>query len=476
MTRSRILAVPLACCGLALLPGAALGAWSTVLVLRAHPRSTPALAGDRGGGALLAWVDFAGDGPGLPMQPSAQGTLKAVRRPSAGLGFGAVQTPAGTRSNVRVVSSGTDGAGGVALAWRAGRSSSSATLRVALGTTAGGLGTPVTLSGLGTLPDSPAQPGGDAIVRPVVAVSAHGDVLVAWLARAKQGCGYVVRASVRPPGGTFSKGKAVSASCGRAAHPRVALGADGAGAIAWDAGPSCSSIVHACAHEIITLRVAAGRFGSRAAVTRQSVAAAPAIAITPTGPVYAWRDFLGTSTHGIRGKVFARTSNRNGEPAEREALSSSEWITGTPRLVAGTDGSVLATWQTRPRGNPGHVQVVLRPPGARAFPAAGSFPGLGSGGPQVASLQAGLSDAADAAVIHCGPSLLVLSRRTRAGALIAPEMVGATPTIAQSPCLGPLSPAAAVAVSATGATLVSVPGGGLGTITLVERPAPLGDP
>lgn len=474
MSRLRILTVLLACCGL-VLPGAALGAWSTVLDLGAHPRSAPELVGYRGGGALLAWVEFAGDRPGVPMEPGAKGVLKTVRRASGGAGFGAVETPAGTSSNVRVLSSASDGGGGVALAWRAGASSSGAHLRIALGTMAGGLGRPVTLSGLGTLPDSPAQFGGDPTSRPVIALSSHGDALVAWLARAKQGCGYVVRASVRRSGGSFSAGKIVSASCARAAHPRVALGSDGAGAIAWDAGPSCPSIVHACAHEIITLRVTAGRFGPRAAVTRRAAPAAPAIAISPSGPIYAWRDFLGTSSYGIRGKVFARAPDSSGRLRERKALSSSEWITGTPRLVVGTDGSVLATWQARPRGNPGHVQVVLRPPGASAFPVAESFPGLGSGGPQVASLQAGLSDAADAGVIHCNSSgRLVLSQRTRSGGLISPEWVGGTIAIAQGPCAGPSSPAASVAISGAGATLVSAPDGGYGHIWLVERPAPIG--
>jgi hypothetical protein len=473
MTRLRTLAVLPVSCGLLLLPGVAFGAWSTVLDLSAHPRSAPELAGDRGGGALLAWVDFAGDGPGVPMEASAKGVLKAVRRASAGDGYGAVETPAGTGSNVRAVSSAGDGAGGVVLAWRAGGSSSNAKLRVARGTTSGGLGTPVTLTGPGTLPDAPAALGGDATARPVIALSAHGDVLVAWLARAAQGCGYVVRASVRRAGGTFSAGKVVSAGCGRAAHPRVALGADGAGAIAWDAGPSCPSTVHACAHEIITLRVTAGRFGSRAAVTRRAAPYAPALAMTGSGPIYAWRDFLGTSSHGVRGKVYARAPDRNGKLGERKALSSSEWIAGTPRLVAGEDGSVLATWQPRPQAGSGHVQIALRPPGASTFPAAESFPGLGWGGPQVASLQAGLSAAADAGVIHCNSGQrLVLSQRTRSGTLIAPEWVGGTIAIAQGPCAGPLSPAAAVAVSGTGATLVSVPDGD--HIRLVERPAPIG--
>ena len=473
MPRLGRFAVVLACCGLVALPGAALGSWSVVLDLNAHPRATPELVGDRAGGAVLAWVDFADGGPGVPMEPSAKGLLKAVRRASGDVGFGAVEMPAGRSSNVRVVSSASDGAGGIGLAWRAGENSSDAKLRVAIGTTQRGLDEPVTLSGLGVLPRSEAQPGGDPNARPAVAISRHGEALVAWLARARSGCGYLVRASVRTAGGRFSRGRAVSASCGRAANPRVALGPDGSGAIAWDAGPNCPAVLRSCAHEIITLRVTAGRIGQRAAVTRRAAPYAPALAIGENGPIYAWTEFLASSGSSFRGKPYARVTDTSGRLRERQALSRSA-SAGTPRLVVGKDESVLATWQSGGRDNPGPVQISLRPPGARAFPAAESFPGRGLAGAFVASLQAGLSDAADAAVIHCDGYLrLVFSQRRKSGTLPAPELVGGTDAIAGSLCPG-VSPAplAAIAVAGDGATLVSAPG--FERIRVVQRPAPIG--
>jgi len=303
----------------------------------------------------------------------------------------------------------------------------------------------------------------------VIALSSHGDALVAWLARAKHGCGYVVRASVRRAGGTFSAGKIVSASCARAGHPHVALGSDGAGAIAWDAGPNCQAVLHSCAHEIITSRVTAGRFSPRAAVTRHAAPYAPAIAISESGPIYAWTEFLASSGSNFRGKAYARVTDTNGSLRERQALSRNQ-SAGTPRLVVGTDGSVLATWQTGWRDNPGPLQLTLRPPGATAFPAAESFPGRGIAAAFVASLQAGLSDAADAAVIHCNDSMdLVLSQRTRSGGLIAPESVGGTEVLC--PGVSP-APLAAIAVSGAGVILVSTPD--FEHVRLVQRPAPIG--
>jgi hypothetical protein len=58
--------------------------WRTLLTAEAHLREPAALVGDGDGGALLAWVDFAGDRPTVPNDPQGPSALWAAWRAPGG--------------------------------------------------------------------------------------------------------------------------------------------------------------------------------------------------------------------------------------------------------------------------------------------------------------------------------------------------------------------------------------------------------
>jgi hypothetical protein len=446
--------------------------WRTVLLAEAHLREAPVLVGDRAGGALLAWVDLPGDRPTVPINPHAAGELWAAWR-SPGGNMTPMRPPTPRSARPRALAGSGDGRGGVVLAWRNGERPTGE-LRVALGTTAAGLGAPAAIRGAGRLPRARARLGGPAAARPAVALAARGDAVVAWLARERRGCGYAVRVAVR--GGKrrrFSPGRLVSAPCAHAWNPRVALNARGVGAIAWDQGPSCPLAASACPHAIVVAPLRRGQIGVPAMLTRAAGPYAVALAAGPGGPTLAWRAFTRQSDEGVLGRVMATTADARGELGPVRAISRADRIFGTPRLAVGPQGMVLAVWQTgRPVDGTGAVQLALHSRLGGAFSAPESLRDRGVADGRVRALGAALGRDGAAAVMHCTSGLrLALGIRTAAGAILRSEPVGDSVDVSQSACAG-AAPASQLAVSAAGDVLVAVTDPA-GQLVLVEREGPL---
>ena len=444
----------------------AAASWRTLVATSANLREPPVLIGDPAGGALLAWTHFVGDQPQVGIDVGAPSGVWATWRP-AGAEPTTPQRVTAPDEQPRALAGAGDGRGGLLLAWRDGERRSG-DLRVAAGTTATGVGAPVSLRGAGRLPRAEAHLGGLIASRPAVALAARGDAIVAWLTRERRGCGYSVRAAVRPRGqARFGRGRLVSPPCARAANPRVALNARGVGAIAWDEGPVCLAAAASCRHAVVTARIRRGRIGQTRVVTRTATPQPVALAAGAGGETLAWRSFEQQTPDGVLGHVMATSANRS-----PRAISRNLRAVGSPVLAAGPAGTMLATWQSGfPVSGSGRVWVAVRAPGERAFAATETLSaGVADG--RVAHLAAALDGGGSAAVLHCSAGLrLVLDVRAAGGARRPTELVGGSVELAQSPCSG--SPIASrLAVSAAGDVLVALYGPA-GRLTLVERPGPL---
>jgi hypothetical protein len=447
--------------------------WRTLLTADAHLREPSALVGDGGGGALLAWVDFAADRPTIPIDVGGPSALWAAwRAPGGELSAATRLTSPAERP--RALAGAGDGWGGVLVAWRDGERPSG-DLRVATGSTAAGLGAPVSVRGTGRLPRAPARFSGLVASRPGLALSAGGDAVVAWLARERAGCGYVVRAAVRRPGKRrFGAGRLVSAPCARAWNPRVALDARGVGAIAWDQGPVCMLSSAGCRHAVVVAPVREGKIGPPRVVTRAAAPHPVALAAGPSGPTLAWRAFERQGPNGVLGHVMATSLDAGGRARPPLAISRSIRITDSPRLAVEPDGTVLAAWQSGfPVDGSSAVQVAIRRRG-RSFAPAQSLRARGVADGRAAHLAIGLDHDAAAAVLHCSSNLrLVLDIRTARGAMPPSERVGEGDERAQSACGGSATAASRLAVSRDGTVLIAMTDPA-GSIALVERPGPLG--
>jgi hypothetical protein len=390
---------------------AARASWLAPEQLSAQSRGGFEVALDARGDGVLAWTEFP--------RPTA-GVLRVASR-RAGAGFGAPVTLSAPDEDVRALSLAATAGGRAALVWRVGREAPGRLL-VALGRLDGTFGPAHAIARRGVLPVA-SRAGQDTIdnAEPAIASAQSGWMLVAWLARGARGCGYVVRAAIRPRGGSFSAGRRVSGACAHAARPQVALTDDGGGVVAWREG-RCRARA-ACRQRLVGAVIRDHEIGAPRRLAARPVAnRGPAVVATGDRSVVAWRDALAPSADETttRGRVMA-AEIRRGRVGRAQALSQTDVIAGTPRLAASVGGAVAAVWQTGQSLAP--VQFSVSPATGSPFSRRERVAPLGVADGRAEALYVALDRAGDALASLCGPALLSAVRPLDIGAFPQRERV-----------------------------------------------------
>jgi len=179
---------------------------------------------------------------------------------------------------------------------------------------------------------------------PAVAFDRRGRLVVAWLRAAHRGCGSVVMASVAQRARPFGAARRVSGPCAKATAPRVALGRDGSGAVAWQSLGN---------RRVYVATFVRGAFSRPRAVSRSPAVtlsgfATSTLALTAGGgsSVVAWREKV---TASGRGRVMAATMT--GDQIEPEtAVSVSDQIAGPVHVAMNASDTTIVTWGERAGG------------------------------------------------------------------------------------------------------------------------------
>ncbi len=190
--------------------------------------------------------------------------------------------------------------------------------------------------------------GRDASI-PQVAIAADGTTTVVW--RRFNGANYVVQASTRPPGGTFSAPVDVSVAGQDADLPQVAVGVDGSTTATWDRFDGTSQIVQA------STRPPGGTFSAPVNLSASATgedAYDPELALSADGTTtVAWRREIGANS-------IVRVSTR--PPGGTFSAPVSLSVAGQsyrPQVAVAADGTATVTWS----GPSNIVQASTRPPG-----------------------------------------------------------------------------------------------------------------
>jgi hypothetical protein len=331
---------------LGLLTAGAAGAQGPLVeTLDANPVSTPQLGVDAQGGAVVAWVGFAG----MAAADGATSYVEAVqiseRAPGAGAPFGPAQTISGLGSDVtRDIGLAVGRRGDAAVVWRAVAEHRGAT--------------PIMVSrrAAGATFTRPRSLGGSSGGRnATVAVGGEGSVLVAWLrGSGRRGCGSVVWAARAKAGRSFGRATRVSSACARASAPRAALGPDGRGAVAWRARPSGGET------ELQAAAFRRGHFTRAREISRAPISAVDFdLTGDRTGATVAWRDAGGnTGSTGDAGRVLVARIAAGLRPRPRTVADGGR-LAGPPRIVANASGAALVVFEQVPDSRPLHRPAVL---------------------------------------------------------------------------------------------------------------------
>lgn len=316
---------------------AAHAAWSDATTIAgSSPFGEVRLAAAASGAAVAVWGE-------LTTTPRERGRLRLAMRPSGGV-FGAARTVSGAGQDVRAVGVGAAFTGALAVAWRDGVDPARARILVARGHAGGSLGAARTLPDAGTLPRAGYVGATSHPSDPAVAVADDGTVLVAWLVRARPGCGYVVVAATVPPRSAPGRAVRLGPSCPHATSLRAAVDRSGNGVIAWRGGARCNYGTP-CSYGIVAAPVVHGRPRAAIAVSRGPAAAnGLAVAAGAGRALVAWRDAARTTRPVTVGRVLvARVTARHA--LAPWAVSAADRIAGAPALAVGSDGAAVTAWQ-----------------------------------------------------------------------------------------------------------------------------------
>jgi hypothetical protein len=388
------------------LPASAFAGWEPAQQIPAEPARGLEIALDGRGDGIVAWTEY----------PPGGGVLHVAERPP-GAPFAAPQTVSPLGQDVRAFALATTLGGRAALAWRAGRNPNGH-LVVMLWRLGGGFGEARELTGTGVLP--PASRAGLGVSEnavPAVAVGRGGRALVAWLARGPEGCGNVVRASVRAPAHEFDSGRRVSGRCAHARAPRVALTERGWGVVTWHQDQRLYAAV-----------VTGRRIGPAHRLTATPVAPrAPAVAATEDRVVVGWQ--------AADGRVMT-SEIRDGRLGRPHGLSRSTRVFGGPRLAASAGGAVGAVWQRSSSSAIGPVEFALSPATGRPFSAPETVGWRGVADGRVEALRLALDRSGAALATWCGQSLGSRVRPITGPWLDHERIFGTTGLGGEDPCSG----------------------------------------
>jgi len=332
MSRAPIAAVLIAG-GMALLAPVAAAA-PIVQSLGASIVGSPSLGVSGSGEAVLAW--------------SGTTTVFTSVRAAGGV-FGAPRHAATGRLAARSFALAVGRRGDAVLAWRSGGRTRPVLTRIRRPGAAFGRARAV-----------PGSAGGRGLA---AAVSPHGTVLVAWLARASSGCGGVVLASISRPGRSFGPARRVSGRCSNPAALRAAMSATDDGVVVWRATDASG------AYAMQAAVVGRHRVGVVRRVSRGPVVAFGAeVAGTATGALLVWRDRASADRTGATGRVLEADVSAPRATAP-EAMSLGDRIVGIPRVAARPDGAALVAWEEFVGTPTPGVLAAGRPASAATFAA-----------------------------------------------------------------------------------------------------------
>lgn len=184
-----------------------------------------------------------------------------------------------------------------------------------------------------------------------VAVAPDGTVTAVWLRN--DGANYIVQASTRPPGGSFSAPVDLSVTGKDASEPQVAVGANGTTTAAWYRGSGSAVTVQ------VSTRDPGGSFGDAVDLsTAGQEAYSPDVAVAANGTTtVAWMLVTG-------GKLVVQASTRppGGSFGAPVPLSQAGQNAQAPHLGIADDGTTTVAWN-RFDGSNAIVQASTRPPG-----------------------------------------------------------------------------------------------------------------
>jgi hypothetical protein len=214
-----------------------------------------------------------------------------------------------------------------------------------------------------------------------VAVDAAGDTVVVW-AQQEPGAISVVKASVRPAGGSFTAPSTISPTPVVSGHsardPRIAIDAAGEAVAVWTYENGKNDVVQAARGSL------SGGFSAPAELSSPGQeAATPAIAISPGGEATAaWSRSNGTDY------VIETATASGGSFSSPVELSDPAQNALEPEVAIGPSGAPTIVW-TRSNGANFIVEAISGSGGSFGSPVAVSEPGENAERPQLAESRSG---------------------------------------------------------------------------------------
>ncbi|HEV7806075.1 MAG TPA: PKD domain-containing protein [Solirubrobacteraceae bacterium] len=290
-----------------------------------------------------------------------------------------------------------DGDGDAVVVWQEPDGAGLNTVvRAAIRPAGGSFGAPLRLSRSGSV-----------AIHPQLAMNAAGDAVVVW--EFLVGQTMVVQAAVRPAGGTFAAPVNVSAAGLTGPLPRAAIDGAGSVTVVWQQAAAANAIVQAAT------RPAGGTFTTPVDLSAPGAVSSAQVATNAAGETVAvWARVDATPVWVVQGA----TRSSGGAFSAAADLSAAGHDGIDPCVAVDAAGNAVAVW-TRFDGASRVVQVATRPPG-RGFGAARdlSLTGREARVPQLAVNPAG--DAVVAWQRSAGTSTIVQATFARAGAGFAP--------------------------------------------------------
>jgi hypothetical protein len=266
----------------------------------------------------------------------------------------------GQGSHARDAQAAFGGDGSLVVAWHEGDASSQ-TIRVAVRPPGGSFEEPVTLAGpiVGLGP-------------PRVAVDDLGTAVVTWI----QGAG--AKFAVRPPGGPFGLADDVPRPAGENVNSpvEVTFDAQGAALAAWVG--STSSVSGINFHLRASVRPPGGSFGSPESldngVDNADAVGTPTfmlsdVSVASSGAgdlIVSWRSvccLVGSDTASVRVAVRPPGGPFGSSQTVDSIPTASGANVGSPRLAGGSEGSAVVVWSRISTSTTGNVAACTRPPG-----------------------------------------------------------------------------------------------------------------
>lgn len=272
--------------------------------------------------------------------------------------------------------------------------------------------------------------------QPDLSVDRDGNALAVWLSR--KGLAFRVQAATRNATGAVSQPVDIGAADGYLPAPRGAVAPSGDAVVVWtDRRSDDDAVIRAA------VRPPGGSFGAPVAVSTSGSAFDPQVRMDAKGnAIVIWRNTRSLGPGAYEHTVEAATRSPGGAFSPPIALSG-DGSSVAPDVALDSAGNALAVWlQSDAVGSP--VLVATRPAGGE-FSAPLEVPG--SAGARSSRLA--MNASGQAVLAWQTDDGLLASRRTPGGSFSAPQRVAASEpaTFLQSPAIGP-SGAAVVAWTA----------------------------